>query len=88
MQISIAKHSIQLQNLNQSADLESVLSPTPPGQRRTFLAKKRIFGKKSCFLPKITNFWNFQKVNLRLQRYTSSIMSTFLQCDAPVRGDK
>ena len=88
MQISITKHSIQLYNLNQSADLELVFSSTLPEQRITFLAKKNFFCKKTCFLPKITNFSNFQKVSLRLQRYTSSSMSTFLQCDAPVRGDK
>ena len=33
-------------------------------------------------------FLNCQKAGFRLQRLTSSIMSTFLQCDAPVRGDK
>ena len=40
-----------------------------PGTKENIFSQKNVFGKKSCFLPKITNFWNFQKVSLRLQRY-------------------
>ena len=61
MQISITKHSIQLENLNQSADLELVFSSTLPLQRRTFLAKKKIGGKKSCFFTKNHKFLEFSK---------------------------
>ena len=46
MQISITKHSIQLLNLHQSADLKSVVSSTLPEQRRTILAKKFFLKKK------------------------------------------
>ena len=40
------------------------------------------------FLTQSHKFLEISKVSLRLQRYSCSIMSTFLQCDAPVRGDK
>ena len=88
MQISITKHSIRF------------LKPKPKfgsgigfqfhilGTKENIFSQKIFWVKNHVFLPKITIFWNFQKVSLRLQRYTSSIMSTFLQCDAPVRGDK
>ena len=52
MQISITKHSIQLYNLNQSADLELVFSSTLPEQRRTFLAKIFFWVKNRVFYQK------------------------------------
>ena len=52
MQISITKHSIQLLNLNQSADLELVFSSTLPVQRRTLLAEKKIGVKNHVFNQK------------------------------------
>ena len=52
MQVSITKHSIQLSNLNQRADLESVFSSILPERRRTFLAQKKFGVKNHVFCQK------------------------------------
>ena len=45
-------------------------------------------GKKIKFVIKNHKFMDFIKVCQRLQRYSISVMKKFLQCDAPVKGDK
>ena len=49
---------------------------------------EHFFGLKIMYLAKHHNFWNFQKVNARLQTCIISIFKSFLELKATVSGGK